>query len=502
MMRGGVERAPETWALLDRLWELGSLEHLLDSNQLEMYRAIFGCAQLQFVVEAARKIGKSYMLGVIAFEVALQNPGKRINYAAPTGKECLEITHPIMSQLSAMAPESCRPIWEASKMHWTFHNGAFIVLFGADDQAHADKGRGPESVLNIVDEGAFCPVLFYLLESVLAPQTLQTKGRTIIASTPPVSPGHDFSDIADNAAAHGAYIHRQIYSHGRMSRDEIDAYLSQRASSRGLTLEQFKETTDFKREYGAQRVLDSNLAVVPEFPRVRDAIVIARTRAPHYDLYVSGDPGMDDLTGVLFAVTDFRRSKLVIEHELLLTKAVTKTIAEEVQAILVEHYPEDMRSPDSMRLHTPGNIHFVKKPYSATLDDTHKRICADMWTYHGMSFSPALKDDREAAINVMRMEISSRAIEIHPRCVNLIRQLGTAVRVKQGGDMARNKRDAHFDLVSSLWYLCRSWNKVRNPYPADYGFDPATMARRETIRPGQPLATALMSGSSLAKRRS
>lgn len=481
IVRGGISHSPATWDALDDLWRIGSLEHLLDSNQLEMYQAIYATPVLQFVIQASRKIGKSYLNGVIAFEAALRNPGKRINYAAPSGKECVEITLPIMTQLASLAPDDCRPEWLPSKGHWEFPNGAFIVLFGADDQAAADRGRGPESILNIVDEGGFCPVLFYLIESVLAPQTLQTKGRTLIASTPPVSPGHDFSGIAEAAAAQGAYIHRDIYSHGRMSRQEIDDYLSQRAASRNMTLEQYKLTTDFLREYMAEMVLDSNLAVVPEFPGVKSAIVKEVERPPCFDLYISGDPGMDDLTGILFAVGDFKRAKLVVEHELLLHKANTQVIADAVNSVLLNYYPD-------------------VTPFSAVVDDSSKRICADLWNYHKLSFAPALKDDSEAAINVMRLEVGARNVEINPRCINLIRQLGTAVRKSPGGDMARSKRDGHYDLVASLKYLIRSWNKSHNPYPADWGFDRHTMGRREPP-PKRTLAGALLQGSHMGRNR-
>lgn len=484
----------DTWETLDACWRSGSLEHLLDSNQLAIYRAVFATPVLQFVIEASRKIGKSYLLGVVAFEAALRSPGKRINYAAPSGKEAIEITTPIMSQIATQAPSDCRPIWKPSLSHWEFPNGAFIVLFGADDQAAADRGRGPESILNIVDEAAFCPVLAYLLDSVLAPQTLQTQGRTIIASTPPVSPGHEFSDVADNAAKLGAYVHRDIYSHGRMSREDIDAYLTQRAQSRGLTLEKYKLTTDYRREYGAERVLDSNLAVVPEFPAAKARIVEAgrvAVRPPFFDLYVSIDPGMSDLTGVIFATTDFMRSKLVVEHELLLDRASTRTIAEEYVAVLAEHYPCPQEDHRSMRVVTKDNAFTVLRPHSAVIDDGGKRICADMQESHGLEFGPAQKDERETAINALRLDIAALKIEIHPRCGHLIRQLGNAVRKKPGGEMARSTRDAHFDLIDALLYLVRSWDRRRNPYPANWGFDHKSMARREEPKRGRSLVDVL-----------
>jgi hypothetical protein len=157
---------------------------------------------------------------------------------------------------------------------------------------------------------------------------------------------------------------------------------------------------------------------------------------------------------------------------------------------LVEFYPCPQDDVRHMRVVTKDNAFTVVQPHSATLDDTTGRICADLFTYHGLQFSPALKDDREAAINAMRLEVASR-IEIHPRCVGLIRQLGTAVRVKPGGDMQRSKKDGHYDLVSSLWYLVRSIDWTHNPYPVDYGFDVKTMTRGHEPKRGRSLAEVL-----------
>lgn len=497
--RGSTTYDSQTWATLDALWRVGSLEHLLDPNQLGIYGMILGCEVLQFVIEAGRKVGKSWLLGVIAFEAALRHPGGRINYAAPTGKECVEITLPIMRQLAILAPPDCRPVWVPSKSHWEFPNGAFIVLFGADDEATADKGRGPESVVNIVDEGGFTPVLMYLLESVLAPQTLQALsaqgmfakarspwlGRTVVASSSPVSPAHEFCDIADAGQAQGAYAHRDVYTHGRMSQDEIDDYLTQRATSRNMTLEQFKQTSDFQREYMAIRVLDTTLAVLPEFPAVRARVVEAgrvAVRPPFFDLYFAGDPGMDDLFGGLWGYLDFRRSRFVIEHELLLSKANTSTFADAWKEKMIEAYPCEQTDARSMRVVTKTDAFNVIKPFSAVLDDSGKRLCADLFADHGLHFSPAHKPDREADINAVRVALSGLQLEIHPRCVHLIEQCGSAVRVKPLGDMARSKKHGHFDLISSLWYLVHTIIWSRNPYPLNYGIDPKTMVTRAVPR--------------------
>lgn len=480
----------------------GELSFLLDDNQLQMYFAILACPILQYVIQAARKIGKSFLLCVMAFEVALRHPKGRINYAAPTSKEAVEITLPIMNWLASHAPLACRPTWVPSLGHWVFPNEAFIVLFGADDQASADRGRGPESVLNIVDEAGFTPVLLYLLDSVLAPQTIQTKARTLIASTAPHTPGHDFCSVAEAAQIQNAFIHRDIYSHGRMSRQEIDEYLTQRALSRNLTLEQYKQTTDYIREYEARVVIDSNLAVVPEFPAVQRDICTERPRQPFFDLYLSTDLGMSDKTGVLFGVTDFPANSLSIEHELLMTAPNTKTIADAVMRILAT-YPKHQDVDGVMR----GIV-----PYQAVIDATVPYVDRDLWDHHKLSFAVADKRDRESAINVMRLAVGSKRILIHPRCTHLIRQLGSAIRSKPGGDMIRTVRDGHFDLVAALIMMVRIWdnNKQHNPFPPDWIFsgqfagqrmDPYTQGRRPVAQNRQTLADVLLSGTSLGRKK-
>jgi hypothetical protein len=411
-----------------------------------------------------------------------------------------------MTQLADRLPEDVRPVWKAADGHWVFPNGAYIVLFGADDQTAADRGRGPEAVANIVDEAGFIPVLQYLISSVLNPQVLQTSGPTILGSTPPKTPGHEFVAIAENAAARGAYENRDLYTHGRMTREQIDAFLTEEAAQRGLTLEQFKKTSDYRREYGAERVLDEALAVVPEFPRLEAEVVKEFTRPPFFDLFISVDPGWGDLTGILFAIADFNRQTLCIEHELLLQQANTDTIARLVTAVLLEHYSDFARylpeEPDEVGLE-PAKYQPNRPFLSAVIDNAVPIVISDLWNMHKLSFGLAQKDHSEAAISAMRVELVSRRVEIHPRCEHLRRQLRTAVRTKPGGDMARSTRDGHYDLVAAKKYLVRDWQGLRthNPYPTDFGFNRHTHARREEPKRSNVLGAQLLKGTSLSKAR-
>jgi len=507
--RGSTSHRLSTWATLDACWRVGSLEHLLDETQLEIHNFVRDCPSRTVYVSASRQLGKSFGNIVAACETAIRNPGGRINYIAKTFGALSKMMESSMRLIAEQAPPELRPVFVTGKSRWVFPEegpaaGAFVQLVGADDVGGADTARGGAVVLNIVDEAAFIDCLDYLLNSVVKPMGMRAAAQTVLTTSPALSPDHYSCDVEDTCAAQGALIVRDYWSPGMLTREEKVAFLEGEAAALNLTLEQFTATSTYRREYGCQRVLDTTLAVVPEFPEHRATIVEAgrvAVRPPYCDLYFAGDPGTDDFFGGLFAVVDWRRSKLVIEHELLLEKANTATFVREWQAVMAAHYPCAQDDVRSMRIVTADNAYNVVRPYAAILDTTvSKAICADIHSYHGLSFSPAVTADRETSINELRLVVASGRLEIHPRCEKLITQLGVATRKKPGGDMVRSKRHGHFDLVSSCRYLVRSIDWTHNPFPADYGFNALDQTRRERPPP-QTLGSVLLRGSHIGRRR-
>ncbi len=483
-------------------WRAGRAhEYVLDAGQQAWCRRREASADF-CVWMVSRQRGKSFAAIFDDLMFGTRTPGAINRYLGQTGDSALAILGPTMDQIMAICPlpRKERPypysrndsLGSSSEFRWD--NGATLVWSGTDNDTFR-RQRGPRSHRITYDEAGFYPKLTEVQEA-LNPSLQTTGGAPLYLSTPPVSPGHPFVDLYEAAAAIGRSEHGTIYDNPRLTPEGIERVIERAAAEKQTPVEKFKKSTYFRREFMAEICLDSELAVVPEFPEVRESIVVERERPPFYDLYASCDPGMDDLTGILFAVTDFRRAKLLIEHELLLTKANTGTIAEEYLAVLEAHYGATLATTKGVRQLAADS----KKPYAFVLDDSSKRISADLWNYHRISASPAMKDDSEAAINVMRLEVGAKNVEINPRCVHLVRQLGNAVRVKPGGDMARSKRDGHYDLVAALKYLVRHWEKSRNPYPRDFGFDNRTQTRREVPRPVS-LGDVVLRGTSLGRRR-
>jgi hypothetical protein len=297
-------------AARDEMWRMGELRWKLHESQLDVYALIFASAASRFVLEIARRWGKTWLLTTIAIETCLKNPGCRVVYGAPTLKHLVEFIIPTFEALIIDAPVDCKPVFNASTGHWTFPNGSYVHLFGADDKRKANRGRGPAALLAIFDECGFTPILKYVLSSVFRPQLLTTGGRTLLGSTPAEEPDHDFTEIAERAEANGNYVRKSIHDNPRLTPERIAQFIEEDAKEEGLSVEEYQETDTFLREYMALRVVNKLLMVVQEWEK-------ARTKLIHDGMTIL-DFGGNDPHAATFGYWHFKLAKWVIEDEVLL----------------------------------------------------------------------------------------------------------------------------------------------------------------------------------------
>lgn len=451
------ERTAAYAQITGQLWETGRLRYKLHETQLKIYEAIQANTHRRHFVCCSRRLGKTYMLVALAFETALQKPGARILFLAPQGKDAKEISVDIAAKILEDCPPEIRPEFNGQDKEYRFKNGSIIRHKGTNgDQAQFLRGGAADLV--IMDEAGMMDNLQQVLNSVVEPMTLTTKGRIIIATTPSMSPGHECAAIYERFASLGCVSqftlrdaphiaheekYRSLLNAGEKA-DRIDRILDG-------TLE--PETTTAQREYFCEWVTDASAAVVREFDaEARAEIVVQHPRPHHFDAYTAMDPGMRDRTGILFAYWDFLQAKLVIEDEALLTGPPTSKIASVIKER--EHATWGFREP------------YIR------VSDVDPRLIADLWELHRLRFQRARKEDSLGAVNLMRNDVLTRTLVINPRCVNLIRQLKNATWNKAATDFARPQSeqaiDGHYDLVAALKYLCRTVVRNKNPYPANW----------------------------------
>jgi phage terminase large subunit len=431
------------------LWFKSNLSYLLDSNQKEIYDTIKTTKEKVIVVAASRRLGKSWAMCVLAIEACLSQKNAIVKIVLPAQKDAKTIYRPLFREICADAPEELRPIEKSSAGLWYFPSTGSEILLAGSDNGRAESIRGGSANLCIVDEAGFADSLDYIVNSILIPTTTTTKGKIVLASTPSKSASHDFTKFVRQAEYNGTLIRKTIHDNKRLSKEDIDDLANAVGGYDSIT---------FRREYLAQILTDESSAVIPEFTEELKAKIVQDVpRPPHFDGYVAMDLGIKDLTVVLFAYYDFKRSKLIIEDEFVINgqKFTTNALAEGIRL------KESFVFTDSFTKET-------KEPY-LRVSDNNLIVINDLYQLHGLNFLPTRKDDKDSALNNLRILLSDEKIIINPRCINLIRHLRDATWNKSRKSYDRSPDNGHYDAVDAIIYLVRNvqWNK--NPYPAGYG---------------------------------
>lgn len=426
------------------LWRQGRIvEFLLDSNQKEVYKMFKENNVKTQVVVLPRQSGKSFSLSTIAVQECMQKPGIIVTYAAPRLSQAKKIAKITLREILKTCPKDLRPTFNKQDNNYAFPNGS-ILEFGALNNDRADDLRGPKSHLVIVDEAGFIDDLKYVLRSVLYPKLNTTKGKMLICSTPPKSASHEFYEIIKQAEYDGTLVKKNIYDCPRYTIQDIEEFAKEVGG---------KESSDFRREYLCQMITDEESAVIPEANDENMEIIVKEHPKPaFFDCYVALDIGFKDLTAVLLGYYDFRAGLVVIEDEIILKG---KEVTTSKLAVAIQEKEQALWG--------------FKKPYLRVADNNNLILLNELTVDYSLSVIPTAKDNKEAAINNVRIAISDHKIRINPRCKTLIFHLKNATWNRARTSYERTPDGGHSDALDALIYFLRNVQLSRNPYP--YGFD-------------------------------
>jgi len=431
------------------LWKRGILWYKLNDTQKQLYDKVLETDKRIVVWLCSRRLGKTYSLCVMAIEKCIKDKNVIVKYLCPDAKQARTVIGPIIRDILEDCPKGLRPEYLKNDGKYVFPNGSELQIAG-NDNGRADSLRGGLAHLCIIDEAGFCDNLKYNVQSVLLPTVSTTGGKIVLSSTPPKTPGHEFTFFIDKAKAEDTFIKKTIFENPMMSPAQVQEIIDTYGSV---------EDAEFRREYVCEIHRDTEDMIVPEFtPALKMEIVKPWVRPAFFDYYVSADIGFKDFTAILFGYYDFKEDKLIIEDEIVVNKVTTSTLADLI------------KQKEQKLLFEPTTNEF-RIPY-LRVSDNNLFVLNDLQKLHGINFVPTMKDDKEAAINNMRIMINSRKIVIDPRCVTLIRHLefGEWKKSSTGKtrDFARTQDNGHFDTIDSLVYLVRNVQFGRNPYPAGY----------------------------------
>lgn len=486
-------------------WREGDLTYKLHDGWREIDAEIDRRPDVtRWVLEISRKWGKTFYLVTKAAMLCRRHRKARIVYGAPTLKHLEEFILPVLDEIAADAPEDIRPVYEPSSGHWFFpETESWVHFFGADDQRKADRGRGPKALAAFFDEAGFTPVLQYVISSVFRPSMLHGSLYTIVSSTPAPQPDHDFTRICEMAEANGALFHRDIYSNPLLTNEQIAKFIADDAKDNGMTPEQYVLTSHFRREYGAERVVDSTLMVMgDDWEHARESSFIEVPRPTYFDAYEVFDFGGTDPRAVLFGYWHFDTGTLVIEDEVnLRNNENTAQLADAAKEKETELYGirqwegtvrairEEKMDERLAAFLPPKELERIRKIEAMPLQP-YLRVCdhdvqtaIDLWTLHKLGVVMAEKGDLVSRVNEFRVALRMGKVRIDPRCRDLDRQLRTSEWTSPRATDFKRKNGEHADL---LWCAITMWHNVRksrNPAPPIRHEDPvAALIERERAK--------------------
>lgn len=431
-------------------WFRGRLKYKLHSGQKVIEQKFIEVSGQLFVGNIARQFGKSYWAVTKAIEMALRKPKARIKYGTAFQTDLTEFILPTFDEVLRDCPESIKPKYKVQGSKWVFHNGSEIKLVGLDKSPNSLRGNVIDLI--IIDEAGFVSNLWYIYSSIIIPATLHRPNcKIIFISTPPATPAHSFGTFIEMAESQCAYVKLTIYENPRITEADIERM----AKAMGG-----KTSTTFRRECLCELILDSDLAIIPEW--IDDYIrAIERDQYyGYYHKYVGLDLGVKDFTAAIFGYYDFKMASLIIEDEFAMngpsmnTEILVKAIREKESELWGEGPNKEV----------PAHV-----PFRRIADNNWPILMQDFSSIHNLTFISTNKDLLEAMINEVRLMVQNGQIIVHPRCRNLIGCLKYGVWDKNKKLFARSVAYGHFDHLAALIYLVRNLAKHTNPIPIDHG---------------------------------
>ena len=486
-----AERAELQRRVHDKAWRTGNLRCLLHADQRMALDRIRSAPSRTFVLELARRWGKTFLCMALALEDCLRTPRARVPYGAPTLKMLKSFVLPAFSKIAETAPESIRPRFNSSEQRIECHNGSYVDLFGADDKRKADRGAGNDAVRCIFDEAGaegVASMMKYIVRSIYGPSlqflTGNPNGSIVLASTPARSPDHEFTEMTEQAEVNGSHLRRTVHDNPRLSETQKRAFVEADAKDAGLSVEAYMLTDTFRREYLAERIVDKILVVLPEWASKRATLLKAIERPEFFRGMATLDFGGADPHGLHLGYWHAPLRAYVIEYEdLMLSPCNTLELSKRAKALETEAWGVKAwegtmaaardRTLTEWRDSIPpwmaglleARIEGDGQPWMRVADNDIQLV-RDLYELHGLAYVPTAKDDKQLQVNNLQVAINRDEVYVHPRCVHTDRHWRTTTWADHRRKTYARRGGEHGEFVDTAVYAMRNIDK-RDPTPEE-----------------------------------
>lgn len=440
------------------LWAVGDLSYKLWDQQIAIYLRVKSLPPhvQQIVFLCARQYGKSVLGVLLACEDCLANPDVVVMIIGPSIKHAREIVTPRMRMICKDAPEGTVK-FHKSKDYWEFDNGSELRLGGFDTTSGTTRGKTLYKIyIEEILESSPDTFLDYLRSDLVPALTHSKNAQIYYLTTLPKIPDHPFvTDIIPQADMDGVYFVYTI---------DDNKKIDETKKKEIIKLCGGENSVEYRREYLCEQVRDHSLVLVPEFD---DKIHVKEIELPEFfKLWVGGDTGgVRDLTVYLLFAFDFLRAKVLVLDE--------RWFPPETPS---KYMIDGLRDMENMGLDDTQ----LKPRIEGRYIDADGQTRVDTMLFHNLPAALPRKDELEATVNQVRIEIFRDNVIISPKCKLLISTLRSGTFNKNKTDLERTKALGHCDAFMALAYGLRHAIKD-NPYPKHKGMNPVVHYVDESV---------------------
>jgi hypothetical protein len=440
------------------LWRRGILRYTLHPAQQDLYDLYWSSTDKINMWLCGRRLGKTRTLVTIAIEECLRNSNSIIKLIAPSAKQMEMIVLPQFTEVLMECPELLMPKYHKKMQTYVFKNGSEIHLAGADN-GNAERLRGSACRTVFIDEAASIDDIDNIVKNIALPTTLTTKGKVILATTPPVDSEHPIIKYITEADKRGTLVRKPTNSNPLIPKEEYDLLVEELGG---------KDSPVVRRELLCEIIRTGGYIVLPEYtPELEQEIVKSVSNRPSFfDTYVSCDLGYKDATALLFAYYDYKNATIIVEEELKYDFQKTDSNIPKLVQSIRDIETKLWTNPLTNEMIVPKRVSDVNPIVTKEISKESVRVNYPIY------FGNPAKDDKTAAVNKLRLMLAGKKILINPKCKHLMHDLRYTKWDKNFSKFARNEETSnHGDFLDALLYLMRSINYNRNPYPSYYGMN-------------------------------
>lgn len=427
--------------LIYELWRRSSLRYITRRHQQrKIYDFIKSRPAKTIVLNCHRRLGKTFLLCLLCVERCLSKPDQIVKFGAPTFNQAQTVVRRAVNQILRMCPPSLMPEYKYGKV-WQFPNGSELTIIGLNVE-NGDRLRGDAMDMCVLDEVREVKNLNYIIKDVIA---FQFSGREdpqlLLASTPPKSADHDFTQIYVPAAQReGGYYEATVEDNKDWTEEDDRLLLVD------LNIGTKDSTTWLREAMCRLDVGHEADLVIPEF---KEELHMIEWKQPDWFFpLISMDLGYQDHSAILLGYIDFAVQKLIIVDEEFVNNKNTKDLYDLFMAAEARTFNGTKREKELERF---GDLTLAQR--------------VDLEQLYGYHIESVEKYDKDEAIASLRRAFSLQKVVVHPRCRSLIYQLKNGIWNEKRTDFERGSKIGHLDSIMALVYMNRMARWNLNPGP-------------------------------------